>query len=298
MSIGKSPQTRTQSRTSRVVDCESSISAALMQTVDLGLGTIIFVAPYMYGGRNPLGRLVIVALCVLTTLAWFARQLLSGNVPWTSFPAWIVPLAAMLVVVLQLVPFPAEWLSTLSTRTCKLLTWVMVASQPQKQQPSLGHSNSHQSKRRWQSHQIASSFFAWLLAAAIVPVACTILAFLSRGGLLAMATVLGVATTIYARAGLLNFHHWTVGGTLMVLAMAALSLSGKYAEVSNRLDDFATQDIRDALGKSLLAIQQFPAAEPHLQWCNQHLPNHSAVRRDLKTPLAADCCNWPAPLQL
>ena len=56
-------------------DQETPISAALLKTVDLGLGAIIFVAPHLFGGRHPLGRFVIVALCVVTAIAWFARQL-------------------------------------------------------------------------------------------------------------------------------------------------------------------------------------------------------------------------------
>ncbi|QEG36653.1 O-antigen ligase family protein [Bythopirellula goksoeyrii] len=360
MSTRKSSRTRKRSSSSRSVDCESPISAALLKTVDLGLGAIIFVAPHLFGGRHPLGRLVIVALCVATAIAWFARQLLSGNVPWTRSTAWIVPTLAALVVVFQLVPIPAEWLPTLSPRlqemlplwsgangselgtwqtlslapeetrlalaalvaygllfvtavqrlethsdilrvmqmiglsavgvalfgiaqyftsngrffwfyeypftttayelkagfTCRnhfahflvlglamLVAWVMVERQPLKKHSSLSLSNSNKSNRRWQSNHNSSMILSWLLVTALVLVACTILASLSRGGILAMATVILVATACYARARLLNFNHLAAGVILMVLAMAALSLSGKYSDVSKRLDDFVSQDV-------------------------------------------------------
>ncbi len=360
MSQGKSSRNRQRIESPKGASHESSVSAALLTTVDVGLGAIIFIGPHLLGGRHPLGRFVIVTLSVVIAIAWFARKILAANAKGIRFSAWIVPVLAVLVVVLQLVPLPAEWMPTLSPRlqellplwsgteanglgtwqtlslapeetrlalatligysllfltaterlestadilrlmrmiglsavgvasfgiiqyftsnskffwfydypftntamelkagfTCRnhfahflvlgfamLLAWVMFERQPQENDLPSAHSRSRNSSRRWQAKHNSPSLICWLLIALLLLVACTILASLSRGGILAMATVILVAAASYARAGLLNINHLSIGGLLIVLAMAALSLSGTYSDVSNRLDDFVSQDV-------------------------------------------------------
>lgn len=362
MSTGKSSRNRQRIASPEGVALESPLSAALLKTVDLGLGAVVFVAPYLLGGRHPLGHFVIMACCVATAIAWFARQLISTNPTWTHFSAWIVPSLAALVVVLQLVPIPAEWMPTLTPRlqeilplwsgaegnglgswrtlslapeetrlalatlvaygllfvtavqrlestadilrlmrmiglsavgvacfgvvqyfssngkffwfyenpftntssilkagfTCRnhfahflvlglamLLAWVMLKRHSQSTPSPASRPHGGKSDQHWRVSHDSTGVATWLLVALLVLVACTILASLSRGGILAMATVVLVSTASYARARLLTTNHWAIGGLLMVLAMAALSLSGKYTDVSNRLDDFVSQDIRE-----------------------------------------------------
>ena len=60
-----------------------------------------------------------------------------------------------------------------------------------------------------------------------------------------MATVVLVASCHLYPCGLLTGNHLTLGGLLVVLAMAGLSLSGKYNALSNRLDDFVSQDVNE-----------------------------------------------------
>lgn len=81
-----------------------------------------------------------------------------------------------------------------------------------------------------------------LLAAATL-LAFAILATLSRGGTLALATVLGVLAAIYARAGLLNFNHFLAAAVLIFVIIGALSFSGSYDALSRRLDSLSTASL-------------------------------------------------------
>ena len=113
---------RRVSSVSRVVDAPEPPAASwLLRLVDLALLGLIFVAPYFMGGRQPLGQFVFVALIVVAVGAWFARQCLLRTAKWTRSPAdWLVP-AAVAVVVLQLTPLPAEWISALSPQLAETL---------------------------------------------------------------------------------------------------------------------------------------------------------------------------------
>jgi O-antigen ligase/tetratricopeptide (TPR) repeat protein len=84
------------------------------------MGTVC-VAPFVFGGRHDVGRLVFVALVGLTAVAWFARQSLLPKAAWTRTAAHAVLLCAVALVVLQLVPIPGDWLAWFSPRTRELL---------------------------------------------------------------------------------------------------------------------------------------------------------------------------------
>ncbi|TWU23795.1 O-antigen ligase family protein [Bythopirellula polymerisocia] len=362
MSTGKSSRTRKRSATQKAGDQKTLLSAALLKTVDLGIGAIIFVAPHLFGGRHPLGRFVIVALCVATAIAWFARQFVLPQAKATRVVAWIVPVLASLVVVFQLVPIPAEWMPILSPRLAELLplwsdasstaphigTWQTLSLAPEETRLALAtliayallfvtlserlettddiarlmkmiglsavvvagfgiiqyftsngkffwfydypftntdsvlkagftnrnhfahflvlglamllgwvmlerHSANPKSRRsqasnssqRWSTNHSTSPVNSWSIAALLLLVACTILASLSRGGILAMAAAILVATVIYTRAKLFTSNHLMAGGLMVVLAMAALSISGKYGDVTNRLDGLVSQEIHE-----------------------------------------------------
>lgn len=95
----------------------------LLSMVDAGLCGIICVAPFFFGGRHDLGRLVFVALVAVVSVAWFVRQsLLPAAHPWPRTAAKFVPLAAAVLLVLQLVPLPWTWLTCLAPQSAELLT--------------------------------------------------------------------------------------------------------------------------------------------------------------------------------
>ena len=82
---------------------------------------IVFLAPLFLGGRHDLGRLIFVALASVAGVAWFAHQSLSQARKWTHSWAFPLGLAALLLVLLQLLPLSQDWLITLSPRTPELL---------------------------------------------------------------------------------------------------------------------------------------------------------------------------------
>jgi len=103
-------------------DDRSSADRLLLSAVDMGLAGVIFVAPYFMGGRHPLGELVLVALALLASVAWFVRQaLLAGSVRWTRCAAELVLLAGLGLVLLQLVPLPSAAFEILSPHSADTL---------------------------------------------------------------------------------------------------------------------------------------------------------------------------------
>lgn len=95
----------------------------LLRVVDGGLCGITCVAPFFFGGRHDLGRLVFVVLVAVVSTAWFARQaLLPIAHSWPRTAAKFVPLAAASLLVLQLVPLPSAWLAFVAPRHAELLT--------------------------------------------------------------------------------------------------------------------------------------------------------------------------------
>jgi O-antigen ligase/tetratricopeptide (TPR) repeat protein len=99
----------------------SGLSDWLLQVVDAGLAGVICVAPFVFGGRHDLGRLVLVILIGITVVTWFARQALDARSAWKDTAAYTVLLLAVLVVGLQIVPLPSGWLAWMSPRLPRLL---------------------------------------------------------------------------------------------------------------------------------------------------------------------------------
>ncbi len=92
-----------------------------LRIVDAGIFAILFIAPLFFGGRHPLGRFVLVSLCVAVAVAWFFRLAILGRGTWTHTAAYGVLVAAIAVVGFQLVPLPQEWINSLSPRIASLL---------------------------------------------------------------------------------------------------------------------------------------------------------------------------------
>lgn len=98
-----------------------TLAARLLTFVDGGLAAIICAAPFVFGGRHDLGRLVFVSLVAVTAAAWFLRQCILPEARVTRTKAyWLLALAIALVAV-QLVPLPLDWLTRVSPRMRELL---------------------------------------------------------------------------------------------------------------------------------------------------------------------------------
>jgi O-antigen ligase/tetratricopeptide (TPR) repeat protein len=86
----------------------------LLRVVDFGLIGVICVAPFFFGGRHDLGRLVLVSLIAVTSSVWFLRQAMLKEAVWPRSAAYAVLLFAAGLLVLQIVPLPVEWLNCIS----------------------------------------------------------------------------------------------------------------------------------------------------------------------------------------
>src|SRR5947209_6079470 len=98
------------------------LDAWLLTTVDVGLASIVLVAPWFMGGRHPLGELVFVLLAVALAVSWTARQAVSprrGGHAWSW--AHLVIAAGAGLVLLQLAPLGARSLGWLSPHCAAIL---------------------------------------------------------------------------------------------------------------------------------------------------------------------------------
>jgi tetratricopeptide (TPR) repeat protein len=86
-----------------------SLDHTLLSLVDLGLAGVVFFAPWFMGGRHPLGQLVLVSIICGTSGAWTFRQCLAAKRRWPWCGAEPLLAAALVLIVIQLIPLP-EWL--------------------------------------------------------------------------------------------------------------------------------------------------------------------------------------------
>lgn len=102
---------------------QANFVSALDQIVDLGIASVLFIAPLAMAGRYPPGRLILAILVGITAVASLLSKALTGNRSsrflWTG-GEWLACLA-LLIVVLQLIPLPAKTLQFLSPSTGALL---------------------------------------------------------------------------------------------------------------------------------------------------------------------------------
>jgi O-antigen ligase/tetratricopeptide (TPR) repeat protein len=107
------------------------VDLLLLGGVDLGLAGLILVVPFIMGGRQALGQLVLTSLAVWIALCWCLRQSLASRAGWTR--SWAAPLllAALAWVGLQLVPLPAGVLNWISPHLYQTLPlWAPDADTP------------------------------------------------------------------------------------------------------------------------------------------------------------------------
>lgn len=102
-----------------------------LRAVDGGLAAAIFLLPMVMGGRQALGALVLSLLAVGVSCAWLAHGLRSRRATWRW--SWLegVFAAAVLLLVLQIVPLPTALLAWLAPHTAQVLPlWSSTAAAP------------------------------------------------------------------------------------------------------------------------------------------------------------------------
>ena len=73
---------------SRPVVSDRPAADVLLRVVDAGLCGVIFVAPYFFGGRHDMGRLLLVSIIAVTATAWFIRQSMLPVARWPKTIAY------------------------------------------------------------------------------------------------------------------------------------------------------------------------------------------------------------------
>jgi O-antigen ligase/tetratricopeptide (TPR) repeat protein len=93
----------------------------LLCAIDGGLAGCLFVIPFLLGGKMALGQLLLVAIAIVVTLAWAARQAIHGQGNWRRTGVELLLLGGVVLLVLQLTPLPSSWLTGLASHTGSLL---------------------------------------------------------------------------------------------------------------------------------------------------------------------------------
>ena len=90
------------------------IDSVLLSCVDAGLAAVLFVVPFILGGRIALGQLVLVTLALWTAVCWCLRQSLDNRATWIRTPAGPILMVALALVAVQIVPLRPAMLEVLS----------------------------------------------------------------------------------------------------------------------------------------------------------------------------------------
>lgn len=121
--------TRSQPASSRFTP-EPVFDTWLLRIVDAGLAAIVLIAPYLLGGRFPVGRLCLVSCVCVTAIAWLVRYSRDPARGWNRSGAEWLLLAGILLVGFQLVPLPPAILSRVSPAIGKLLPLWTESTEP------------------------------------------------------------------------------------------------------------------------------------------------------------------------
>ena len=93
----------------------------LQHAVDAGLAGALFGTPLLLGGRCALGRVWLAGCCALAALAWCGLQLVHRRPRLNLCGAEVLLAAGGLLIALQLIQLPPQWLHSLSPRLEQLL---------------------------------------------------------------------------------------------------------------------------------------------------------------------------------
>lgn len=94
----------------------------LLTVVDLGLVSILAVAPFLMGGQEAVGQLVLCGLATFTTLAWCLYQCRHGDGRWRFTGLEPIMLLGLGLILLQCRELTPELIRALSPMVPKLLT--------------------------------------------------------------------------------------------------------------------------------------------------------------------------------
>lgn len=96
-------------------------SRLLLGVVDASLAGCIFAVPMMLGGRHAFGHFTLALLAAAAATAWWCRQCVIERPYWRRSAGYLLLLAAIGLVVLQVVPLPPAWIARLAPKTAELL---------------------------------------------------------------------------------------------------------------------------------------------------------------------------------
>jgi hypothetical protein len=91
----------------QTVEGDGLLRRWLLHVVDGGLIGIIGIAPYFFGGRHDVGRLLLVSLIAITSAAWFLRQAMLPQANWPRTSIFAISLIACGLLVFQVIPTSA-----------------------------------------------------------------------------------------------------------------------------------------------------------------------------------------------
>lgn len=101
---------------------ESAWTARLTRLTDAGLLLTLAAVTLCFGGRTPIGQLVLVVMTTATTLVWCVRQMTADAAGWRpTRTLWLWGLCA-LIPIMQVVPLSAGWLQIISPEHHRLLS--------------------------------------------------------------------------------------------------------------------------------------------------------------------------------
>jgi O-antigen ligase/tetratricopeptide (TPR) repeat protein len=98
-----------------------ALDTFLLRIVDGGLAGSVLLVPFLMGGRQALGQLVLVALAVAAALAWTTRWCVHRRFTWRATWAALLLLAGAVLVALQAIPLPQSLLRQIAPRTADFL---------------------------------------------------------------------------------------------------------------------------------------------------------------------------------
>ena len=103
---------------------------SLLKIVDVGIVCLLFLVPFVMGGRQALGQLLLVAGSCTVALAWIVHLWRSPQRAWIGSPCQVLLVLAVALVVVQQMALPTTWIQMISPESYRLLpTWAPGAEQ-------------------------------------------------------------------------------------------------------------------------------------------------------------------------